>query len=714
MIDNEILKQEPFLDPYYNETYMWVLPKDPCNAYAIFEVGEGTKEYLTKKFGDNFLQNNFQVIRVYQIDNQGVFTGYNYNNVFEIDDYIQDKNDYWFTLHPDHDYICEIGYKAKNSNFFEMVARSNSFRMPKNFKEKEEKYVEWAKTDCEYHPVYVQTGEDDWRFNLYKCWREGCVHNKPPEKGYWVLMLHNHLPFVRHPEHDISLEEQWLFEAITSVYTQLLAMFWRLEKESIDFRLTLSLSPPLISMLQDKLLQDRYRRHISEVISFAEKEYAHSHDKPFRHTLELLLSKFHKAKEVFESYSGDITHGFRDFQNLGKLEICVCPATHAILPFYLHYPEAIRAQIQIACRQYERVFGCWPRGIWLPENAYAPALDLYLREQGIKWTMVNTPGIRQSDTKVLFDVYAPVITHSGLTVFGIDEETKSQVWSKKDGYPGDGRYKDWYKDVGYEADWDYLPPYFKEANIRRSTGLKYHRVTERTLPLDRKEYYHPEWAGEAIAEHAGQFVYFRGLQALDLQKKYNRNPVIFSAYDGELFGHWWEEGPAWIETVFRKMLYDQSTVRPVTPSEYLYQYTHHQKVTPGISSWGTEDYFGTWLDGRDYQPNTWIFRHIFKILDRLINCASAKRSAEGLEKRALDQAARELLLAQSSDWGFLIQTGQAIRYSEMRIVKHLNWAKELLREVEEGQINQTLLESLENANTIFNLDMDFRVFCRGL
>jgi 1,4-alpha-glucan branching enzyme len=134
---------------------------------------------------------------------------------------------------------------------------------------------------------------------------------------------------------------------------------------------------------------------------------------------------------------------------------------------------------------------------------------------------------------------------------------------------------------------------------------------------------------------------------------------------------------------------------------------------PGISTWGKEDYFSTWLEGREYQPNTWIYRHVFKILDQLINLASEKRSVQGLEKRALDQAAREMFLAQSSDWGFLIQTGQAVRYSEMRTIRHLNWAKEILRQVREGEINQAFLESLEGANTIFTLDMDFRVFCRG-
>jgi hypothetical protein len=82
LIDSQILKEEPFLDPYYNETYIWVLPKDPQYAYAFFEVGEGSKQYLTQKFGDNYLKNNYQVLRVYQVDGHGKFDGFNYNHVF--------------------------------------------------------------------------------------------------------------------------------------------------------------------------------------------------------------------------------------------------------------------------------------------------------------------------------------------------------------------------------------------------------------------------------------------------------------------------------------------------------------------------------------------------------------------------------------------------------------------------------------------------------
>jgi 1,4-alpha-glucan branching enzyme len=77
-------------------------------------------------------------------------------------------------------------------------------------------------------------------------------------KGYVALVLHAHLPFVRHPEHDEFLEEDWLYEAITETYLPLLEAFERLAHDGVPFRVTMTLSPPLVSMLRDELLVGRY------------------------------------------------------------------------------------------------------------------------------------------------------------------------------------------------------------------------------------------------------------------------------------------------------------------------------------------------------------------------------------------------------------------------------------------------------------------------
>jgi 1,4-alpha-glucan branching enzyme len=165
--------------------------------------------------------------------------------------------------------------------------------------------------------------------------------------------------------------------------------------------------------------------------------------------------------------------------------------------------------------------------------------------------------------------------------------------------------------------------------------------------------------------------------------------------------------------VFRKMLFDQAVVRPVTPAEFLVEQPEHQLLTPGMSTWGNKATFETWLDGRQYRPNCWVYRHLFRLGEKMIRLASERRGAQGLERRALNQAARELLLAQASDWTFLIAMDSSARYAELRLVKHIDRAKELLRQVEGRNIQAAYLKTLETNDSLLADDMDFRVFCRG-
>ena len=383
-------------------------------------------------------------------------------------------------------------------------------------------------------------------------------------------------------------------------------------------------------------------------------------------------------------------------------------------PILANIPRRDRiGQIRTFTQYLNQLFRTTVRGMWLPENAFVPGLDHFLAAEGIKWTLVNATGMTRGNTRVWYNTSRPVITHNNLAVFGIDEDTRAQVWSREAGYPGDSRYKEWYRDLGYDAGWDYLPDYWKVGNVRRNTGLKYYRITGKNAALNEKAPYNPEWAAQAAADQAGQFVFHRGTQANHLRGKFNTKPMTVSAYDAELFGHWWEEGPLWIEMVMRKMLFDQSVVRPVTPSEFLCEQPKHQLMTPGMSTWGAKATFETWLDGKAFRPNVWVYRHLFRLSEQMTALATEKKAAEGIEKRALNQAARELMLAQASDWTFLISMDQSSRYAEVRLVKHIDRCKELLRQIEAGQIDATYLKTLESTDILLKDDMDFRVFCRA-
>jgi 1,4-alpha-glucan branching enzyme len=526
-----------------------------------------------------------------------------------------------------------------------------------------------------------------------------------PEKGSLCLVLHAHLPFVRHPEYDDFLEEDWFFEGVTETYLPLLDMMTRLVTEKIHFRLTLSLTPPLCAMLSDNLLQARYRRYLHRLIELAEKEVHRTKNDPAFHPVaQMYFRKLSRCRQIYEDwYRGNLLQAFRQLQDEGVLEILTCGATHGYLPLMTHR-QAARAQIRVASHDYERHFGRRPRGIWLPECAYNPGDDVLLQESGLRFFFMEAHGLLYGTPRPRYGVYAPVFCPSGVAAFGRDMESAHQVWSGETGYPGDPRYREFYRDIGYDLDHDYIKPYLHSDGVRRNVGLKYFRITGR-VGLNEKHPYNPDEARDVAAGHAGNFLFNRQKQAEYLQGFLKKNPLIVSMYDAELFGHWWYEGPDFLEFLFRKLHYDQKELRTVTPSEYLAENPNLQVIQPEMSSWGDKGYNEVWLNG----SNDWIYRHLHKAAELMIDLAEKFPSAAGVKERALNQAARELFLAQSSDWAFLMSVGTAIEYAQKRTKDHLGRFLALNDQIRRAAINENFLAEAERRDSIFP-DLDYRVF----
>ncbi len=531
-------------------------------------------------------------------------------------------------------------------------------------------------------------------------------------KGYWLLVLHAHLPFVRHPEYTDSLEERWLYEAITETYIPLLTVYEKLLNEGVDFRVTMTITPPLANMLTDPLLQNRYQHHLEKLVELSDREVHRTKlmPEPFHKTALMYQRKLHAAYDMFvNKYHRNLLNGFKMFQDLGKLEIITCGATHGFLPLMEMYPNAVRGQVLTAVKDYTRLFGRPPRGIWNGECGYFPGLEEILKEGGIKFFFVDTHGILHADVRPKYGVFAPLFTRNGVAVFGRDVETSKSVWSAHEGYPGDAWYREFYRDIGFDLDYDYIRPYIHESGMRIATGLKYHRITGLNVPLDRKEPYDPDVAMQRAEEHAGNFVFNRQKQVEYLDGIMDRHPVVVSMYDAELFGHWWYEGPDFIYFVLKKMYESRNwdiEVQTITPMEYLEIYPKNQVATPSMSSWGYKGYNEFWLSG----PNDWIYRHLHKADERMIEVANQFRDTnDPLLKRALNQMARELLLAQSSDWAFIMRTGTMVEYAVRRTKEHINWFTRLYEMVKRGNIDEPWLRTLEERDNIFP-EVDFRVY----
>jgi 1,4-alpha-glucan branching enzyme len=405
---------------------------------------------------------------------------------------------------------------------------------------------------------------------------------------------------------------------------------------------------------------------------------------------------------LFDRYHGDLSRPFRELADTGKLEIMTCGATHGFLPLMDLQPEAARAQIRVAARTHERILGRRPRGIWLPECGYAPGVDRYLREEGIRFFLTDSHGIWFGTPRPKYGVFAPVYTPAGVAAFGRDVESSKSVWSAEEGYPGDSNYREFYRDIGFDLDYDYIKPYLNGDGSRVHTGIKYYKITGAS---QEKRPYNPHVARQKAAEHAGHFVVNRAKQIEHLAGMLDRPPLVVSPYDAELYGHWWFEGPQWLEFMFRKAHADQKVFEIITPAEYLDRHPRNQVVTPSWSSWGYKGYAEVWLNG----SNDWIYRHLHKATERMVDTARRYPNAEGAQLRALNQMARELLLAQSSDWAFIMKTGTHVSYAENRTKDHLARFTRLWEDVNNNSVDTPRLESIESIDNPFP-DIDYRVY----
>jgi 1,4-alpha-glucan branching enzyme len=529
--------------------------------------------------------------------------------------------------------------------------------------------------------------------------------------GSLALILHAHLPFVRHPEHEHFLEEDWLFEAISESYIPLLRMMQRLVDERVPFKLAMSLTPTLCSMLQDKLLCERYVRHLDLLIDLVACERKRNRNHPQLHELANFYSKmFRETRHLFvDEYESDLLAAFRKFQESGALEIIASAATHGLLPL-LQEPlvaeradlgiaasptprptagaTAARAQVLIGRDVYVDLFGVEPAGFWLPECAYAPGVESILQEANIRWFVVDAHGLLFGNPRPRRSIYAPCYTPAGPAAFGRDRDSSRQVWSAQGGYPGDPAYREFYRDAGFDLPSEYLGPF----GGRKFSGVKYHRITGTS---DNKELYDPVAARKVAEAQAFHFIEERRRQIREIR---GFDPVVVIPFDAELFGHWWFEGPQFLEHVIRQAANDRD-FHLSTPSEFLAAHPTQQIVEPAASTWGENGYFEVWLNS----SNAWIYPKL-NIAARQMSEVSRRYAdtCNPLAERVLKQLARELLLAQSSDWAFLIKTDTGREYATKRTVDHLSRFTRLHDQFVANSVDEAFLRDCELRDNLFS------------
>ncbi len=523
-----------------------------------------------------------------------------------------------------------------------------------------------------------------------------------PARGALLLVLHAHLPYVRHLRAPQPLAADWLPEAVAGTYLPLLEVLERLAEEGVGVRFTLSVSPTLLSMLADPLLRAQVGTRLLHQRELWEREVRRtakdaSRAPVARYHRDRLRHLVHRWEE---HHRGELVPALARAEREGQVALVTSAATHAFLPLLRHLETAVKAQVRVGALEHARLLGRRAQGFWLPECGYFPGLERWLAAEQLRFTFLEARGVVLAEPRPLSSVYAPLFTPGGVAVYGRDPESSEEVWSAEAGYPADAAYLDFHKDAGWELPLAALAPVLRPGEPRRAVGLRYHRVTGRT---EEKALYQPEAARARAVAHARTFVERRRERLASLVPRLARPPVLVAPYDAELFGHWWHEGPVFLEALFREASAQGLCMR--TPLEDLAEFPVAQEASPAESSWGSEGSARTWLD----PANDWIPPEVHRATQALSREAAAPGRRTPRAVGLLDQAARELLLAQSSDFPFILKAGTVVDYARLRVTRHLArfWAcldTALGRPAEGAAVAEAFDED------VLFPDLEFRVF----
>jgi len=496
-----------------------------------------------------------------------------------------------------------------------------------------------------------------------------------------VLVLHAHLPYIRIPHHWFPLEELWLYQTMSECYIPLLRVFDRLDTEQVSFHLTVSLSPTLMQMLSDRYYQDRYRSWVKTMMRLL--EHIPKDDTAEQKKSRTFYRNFlNETLDYFEMNKGDLLRCFKNHADSGNLTLITTAATHALLPAYRSQAELVDTQVSMGMEVFKKHFGASPEGFWMPEMAYYTGLDNILLENGIKYTFCDTRAVYLNGNPPQSGHFAPSISPSSLVFFPRDPVLSMAVWSAQHGYPGDYRYREFHHDYMYTLPDEILE---SEGIDRIPAGLKLYAITGETME---KNWYNPEAARQQARAHAKDFMDKIHQRTAEIKDRINQ-PVFILPFDMELFGHWWFEGPVFIEELCRQASTSPSA-RMQSPGQ-LADDNNLLSFTPAESSWGGGGLFSTW-----YPPQLgWLYPKIHDIYYKL------KSGTGDIPAIIREQLLREICLAQASDWVFMIANGHTPDFAMNRLHDYIHAAEHLSDQLARHDPDTQFAESRKEEYPLF-------------
>jgi len=526
------------------------------------------------------------------------------------------------------------------------------------------------------------------------------------------IVLEAHLPYVREfrKEDDLSQAgEEWrLFETISETLLPLLDVFDRLENDHVPFRMALVVSPVLISMLSDEHLRKKYLSHLDKQIEFGKEELERTcnagvtagstaNGGDLNKLAQLYFDKISEKRTAYtERYDRNLLKAFDFYRRKGKLEILASCATQAFLPFISRNPESLQAQMEIPVSGYRQYFGGSSQGFWLSNLGWTPAIEPYLHAYNYSYTIVESHGLLFGKPQPDKGTFYPVKTPGGIIILARDFYSAQEI----EKLSADEIYRNNDSDAGYELPPEKLSRFLSTEGERRRTGYKY-RARDDSV-------YNPKLASEKATNHAKLFLDKTTARLEEASKHMQESPLCLYASNADNFGSLWYEGPQFIESLFR-MASDYKDLQFVNPSVYIFKQnlSSFQVVAPEFSSSGENGYAETWLD----VSNDWIYRHMAHSIERMTELAERFPDDTGLKERALNQAAREILLAQSSDWPALLYKQDSTEFARYQAEIALRNFTTIYEALGSNYISTEWLTTVERRRNIFP-NINYRVFRR--
>lgn len=550
-------------------------------------------------------------------------------------------------------------------------------------------------------------------------------------RGSFCLVLHSHIPYVRKAGR-WPFGEEWVHEAMLETYLPLAMLLDRWERDKLNASITLGLTPVLLEQLADGHMRENFQAYLDDKIRRAKEDvgrFRKRREPPFEKSAADALAHFERLRVFLrEGCRGGLLAALRRFQDAGLVEIMTSPASHAYLPL-LSRDSSIQGQLLAGLHVTQKYFGRRAQGMWLPECAYRPALtvsvtrnesysrpplDDFLASLGMRYFLVDTQAIEGGEagwggmTHGLYNaedtslhggdleptqrsVFRPYLTRAGVAVLGRHRRAGLQVWSGEVGYPADGDYREFHKRDD-------------------QSGLQYWRITSKDTPLGSKKVYDPAAALAKAEIHAAHFAGLVEKLCADHFVESEERGVLVASYDTELFGHWWHEGMVWLDRTVRLLARNQA-VEVTNLSAYLDQAPAVEVVDLPESSWGRGGKHEVWQN----EKVNWMWDDIHAAELAMEELLNAHPSPTEAEERLLRQAARELMLMQSSDWPFLVTTHQAEEYAAERFKSHAERFERLAGFLKDGRApHAAALKYLSEVEALDNCfaDVDPRWFAR--